>query len=109
MRPAAPQPVLFSPVLLALLLQAGVAVRSGHLCTQPAHRALGIASSVRASPYIYNSQVRGPLLRGGLLVQAAGRRGGKWGWAAGAGSGLRHTSRRASRLPPLPLHKLGTT
>lgn len=35
--------------------QAGVAVRSGHLCTQPVHRHLGIASSVRASPYIYNS------------------------------------------------------
>ncbi|PSC68209.1 cysteine desulfurase chloroplastic-like [Micractinium conductrix] len=39
-----------------ILDTAGVAVRSGHLCTQPAHRALGIASSVRASPYIYNSQ-----------------------------------------------------
>ncbi len=36
--------------------QAGVAVRSGHLCTQPVHRHLGIASSVRASPYIYNTQ-----------------------------------------------------
>jgi cysteine desulfurase/selenocysteine lyase len=36
-------------------VQAGVAVRSGHLCTQPVHRHLGIASSVRASPYLYNS------------------------------------------------------
>ncbi|KAL4859715.1 Cysteine desulfurase 1 [Chlorella vulgaris] len=33
----------------------GVAVRSGHLCTQPVHRHLGISSSVRASPYIYNT------------------------------------------------------
>lgn len=31
-------------------------MRSGHLCTQPVHRHLGIASSVRASPYIYNTQ-----------------------------------------------------
>jgi cysteine desulfurase/selenocysteine lyase len=37
-------------------LQTGVAVRSGHLCTQPVHRYLGIASSVRASPYIYNTR-----------------------------------------------------
>jgi cysteine desulfurase/selenocysteine lyase len=36
-------------------MQAGVAVRSGHLCTQPVHRHLGIASSVRASAYIYNT------------------------------------------------------
>lgn len=33
----------------------GVAVRSGHLCTQPLHHELGIASSVRASAYIYNT------------------------------------------------------
>ncbi|KAI7835949.1 hypothetical protein COHA_010148 [Chlorella ohadii] len=39
-----------------LLDSAGVAVRSGHLCTQPVHRHLGIASSVRASPYIYNTR-----------------------------------------------------
>ena len=39
-----------------LLDAAGVAVRSGHLCTQPVHRHLGIASSVRASPYIYNTR-----------------------------------------------------
>jgi hypothetical protein len=38
-----------------LCLQTGVAVRSGHLCTQPVHRHLGISSSVRASPYIYNT------------------------------------------------------
>lgn len=39
-----------------LLDSGGVAVRSGHLCTQPVHRHLGIASSVRASPYIYNTR-----------------------------------------------------
>ena len=37
------------------MLQAGVAVRSGHLCTQPVHRQLGVASSLRASPYLYNT------------------------------------------------------
>jgi cysteine desulfurase/selenocysteine lyase len=39
-----------------LLDQSGVAVRSGHLCTQPVHRALGVSSSVRASPYFYNTK-----------------------------------------------------
>ena len=39
-----------------LLDQAGVAVRSGHLCTQPVHRALGVSASVRASPYFYNTK-----------------------------------------------------
>lgn len=38
-----------------ILDQAGVAVRSGHLCTQPVHRELGVSASVRASPYLYNS------------------------------------------------------
>jgi cysteine desulfurase / selenocysteine lyase len=33
----------------------GVAVRSGHHCAQPLHRALGVESSARASLYIYNS------------------------------------------------------
>ena len=39
-----------------LLDQAGVAVRSGHLCTQPVHRALGVSATVRASPYFYNTR-----------------------------------------------------
>lgn len=39
-----------------LLDQAGVAVRSGHLCTQPLHRALGVSATVRASPYFYNTK-----------------------------------------------------
>ncbi|KAL3146011.1 hypothetical protein ABBQ38_015368 [Trebouxia sp. C0009 RCD-2024] len=38
-----------------LLDQEGVAVRSGHHCTQPLHRALGIPASARASPYLYNT------------------------------------------------------
>ena len=38
-----------------LLDQGGVAVRSGHHCTQPLHAALGIPASARASPYIYNT------------------------------------------------------
>ncbi|GAX85245.1 hypothetical protein CEUSTIGMA_g12665.t1 [Chlamydomonas eustigma] len=34
----------------------GVAVRSGHHCTQPLHRYLGINASARASLYIYNTE-----------------------------------------------------
>lgn len=41
--------------LSTILDQTGVAVRSGHLCTQPLHRALGVSSSCRASPYFYNT------------------------------------------------------
>ena len=33
----------------------GIAVRSGHLCCQPLHAALGVSSSLRASLYIYNT------------------------------------------------------
>lgn len=36
--------------------QEGVAVRTGHHCTQPLHAKLGIAGSLRASLYFYNSQ-----------------------------------------------------
>lgn len=39
----------------AILDQSGVAVRSGHMCTAPLHRELGLPASVRASPYFYNS------------------------------------------------------
>lgn len=39
-----------------LLDNAGVAVRSGHHCTQPLHRALGIPASARASAYIYTTR-----------------------------------------------------
>lgn len=34
----------------------GVAVRAGHHCAQPLHRELGVASSVRASLYVYNTK-----------------------------------------------------
>lgn len=34
----------------------GVAVRSGHHCAQPLHKALGISASARASMYVYNSK-----------------------------------------------------
>ena len=34
----------------------GVAIRSGHHCTQPLHRHLGINASARASLYIYNTK-----------------------------------------------------
>lgn len=35
--------------------QEGIAVRVGHHCAQPLHRALGMTASTRASAYIYNS------------------------------------------------------
>ena len=38
-----------------LLDASGVAVRSGHHCTQPLHAILGINASARASLYIYNT------------------------------------------------------
>ena len=42
---------------VSMLLDAsGVAVRSGHHCTQPVHRELGIGASARASCYIYNTK-----------------------------------------------------
>ena len=37
------------------LEQEGVAIRSGHHCTQPLHRLLGAKGSARASLYIYNT------------------------------------------------------
>lgn len=33
----------------------GIAVRVGHHCTQPLHRALGLAATVRASTYLYTT------------------------------------------------------
>jgi cysteine desulfurase/selenocysteine lyase len=34
----------------------GVAIRSGHHCCQPLHRALGYSHSARASLYLYNTK-----------------------------------------------------
>lgn len=42
--------------LATFLDQDGVAVRAGHHCTQPLHRALGASGSARASLYIYNTE-----------------------------------------------------
>lgn len=39
-----------------MLDHAGVAVRSGHHCTQPLHNYLGVSASARASLYIYNTR-----------------------------------------------------
>lgn len=38
-----------------LLDTRGIAVRVGHHCAQPLHRALGVTASTRASSYIYNT------------------------------------------------------
>ncbi|HEX8968080.1 MAG TPA: aminotransferase class V-fold PLP-dependent enzyme, partial [Chloroflexota bacterium] len=38
-----------------VLDEAGIAVRAGHHCCQPLHRALDVAATLRASFYIYNS------------------------------------------------------
>ena len=41
--------------LSTLLDQTGIAIRSGHHCTQPLHRFLGTDSTARASLYFYNT------------------------------------------------------
>ncbi|MCM1982335.1 SufS family cysteine desulfurase [Lyngbya confervoides] len=41
--------------LSTILDQAGVAIRAGHHCTQPLHRAIGAQSTARASLYFYNT------------------------------------------------------
>lgn len=38
-----------------LLDEKGIAVRVGHHCAQPLHRAMGLTASTRASAYIYNT------------------------------------------------------
>ncbi|NJN29783.1 MAG: SufS family cysteine desulfurase [Synechococcales cyanobacterium RM1_1_8] len=42
--------------LATLLDQSGIAIRTGHHCTQPLHRELGIDGTARASLYIYNTR-----------------------------------------------------
>ena len=42
--------------LSTLLDQSGIAIRSGHHCTQPLHRLLGVSSTARASLYFYNTR-----------------------------------------------------
>ncbi|MBD2101858.1 SufS family cysteine desulfurase [Leptolyngbya sp. FACHB-261] len=42
--------------LSTLLDQSGIAIRTGHHCTQPLHRYLGVSSTARASLYFYNTR-----------------------------------------------------
>jgi len=42
--------------LAQLLDEAGVAIRTGHHCTQPLHKLLNISSTARASLYFYNTE-----------------------------------------------------
>jgi cysteine desulfurase/selenocysteine lyase len=42
--------------LSTILDQAGVAIRAGHHCTQPLHRAIAAQSTARASLYFYNTR-----------------------------------------------------
>jgi cysteine desulfurase/selenocysteine lyase len=42
--------------IAAMLDQEGIAVRSGHHCTQPLHRHLGLSGTARASLYFYNTK-----------------------------------------------------
>ncbi len=42
--------------LSTLLDQSGIAIRSGHHCTQPLHRILDVNSTARASLYFYNTR-----------------------------------------------------
>lgn len=42
--------------LATILDQSGIAIRSGHHCTQPLHRHLGINATARASLYVYNTR-----------------------------------------------------
>ncbi|MBE9040909.1 SufS family cysteine desulfurase [Oscillatoriales cyanobacterium LEGE 11467] len=41
--------------VLPLLDESGVAIRTGHHCTQPLHTILGVSSTARASLYFYNT------------------------------------------------------
>jgi len=49
-------PGLHATDISMILDQYGIAVRSGHHCTQPLHHYLGINASARASLYIYNTK-----------------------------------------------------
>lgn len=40
----------------ALLDEAGIAIRTGHHCTQPLHQILGVSSTARVSLYFYNTR-----------------------------------------------------
>ncbi len=42
--------------LATILNDSGIAIRSGHHCTQPLHQYLGVSSTARASFYFYNTR-----------------------------------------------------
>eukprot|EP00271_Cylindrocystis_brebissonii_P000648 TRINITY_DN10782_c0_g1_i1.p1 TRINITY_DN10782_c0_g1~~TRINITY_DN10782_c0_g1_i1.p1 ORF type:complete len:535 (+),score=90.77 TRINITY_DN10782_c0_g1_i1:204-1808(+) len=46
--------------------QHGIAIRSGHHCTQPLHRLLGIPATARASLYLYNTRAEVDVFVAGL-------------------------------------------
>jgi cysteine desulfurase/selenocysteine lyase len=50
-----------------VLDQDGIAVRAGHHCAQPLHRALGVSASTRASLYLYNTEADVDALVQGLV------------------------------------------
>ena len=49
-----------------ILDELGVAVRTGHHCAWPLHRALGVAASTRASFYVYNTHAEVDALAEGI-------------------------------------------
>jgi len=49
-----------------VLDQDGIAVRAGHHCAQPLHRALGVSATTRASLYLYNTEADIDTLVAGL-------------------------------------------
>jgi cysteine desulfurase/selenocysteine lyase len=49
-------PGLDSSDVSTMLDNEGVAIRSGHHCTQPLHRILGVSGTARASLYFYNTR-----------------------------------------------------
>ena len=49
-----------------ILDRQGIAIRTGHHCTMPLMRTLGVAATARASFYVYNTEEEVDLLVGGL-------------------------------------------
>ncbi len=49
-----------------VLDELGIAVRAGHHCAWPLHRALGVQASTRASFYLYNTQEEVAALAAGI-------------------------------------------
>jgi cysteine desulfurase/selenocysteine lyase len=49
-----------------VLDELGIAVRTGHHCAWPLHRALGVQASTRASFYVYNTDAEVDALAEGI-------------------------------------------